>query len=196
MIYDVVNVLYVLTLFDIFYQHFFIVLVDSNKESFVQCCSSCINEVSKFLSSQCVNEDFRYGISNHLSASLYAITAGLFHQDITSPESYPTSSLSRVSDIADDGMTTSTPYNILLADDNSRHQFSPMYSIYTLNSTWPELHGLQIILNIPRIQQTSIWKVLAVTLVLTVRLLTLQYGNPGDICKIILTLFICYLYCL
>ena len=32
---------------------------------------------------------------------------------------------------------------------------------------------------------------LAVTLVLTVRFLTLQYGDHGDICKIILTLFIC-----
>ena len=38
-------------------------------------------------------------------------------------------------------MTTSTPYNFLLADDNSRHQFSPTYSVYTLNSTkytWPD----------------------------------------------------------
>jgi hypothetical protein len=80
--------------------------------TFVQGCSSCINEVSKFLSSQCVNDDFRYGISNHLSTSLCTSTTGLYHQDITSSESYPTSSLSRVSGIADDRMTTSTPQKL------------------------------------------------------------------------------------
>ena len=106
--------------------------------SFVQGCSSCINEVSKFLSCQCVNDDFRYGISNHLSTTLCTSTTGLYHQDITSSESYPTSSLSRVSGIADDRMTTSTPYKFSLTDDNSRHQFSPTDNVYTLNSASPD----------------------------------------------------------
>lgn len=100
--------------------------------SFIQGYSSCINEVSTILSSgQCINDDLKYNVCKHLSTTLYTMTAGIHHQEVSSSHSFPTQSMTSASDINDDRVATSTPYKTFLADDSSNYQLSPIFNVQT-----------------------------------------------------------------